>query len=84
MATGSEALDQIVVAWYTQGIRKRPLREYVLWLARKLDPLPGGVPSGLVNVRGWRSQVFVVGQLQEGRSTAGGFRRLITRDCWRC
>ncbi|MCT4365499.1 MAG: SufE family protein [Synechococcaceae cyanobacterium MAG-AL1] len=66
MATGSEALDQIVDRLRDTKDPKRRY-EYVLWLARKLDPLPEEFRQDSVKVRGCVSQVFVVGQLQEGR-----------------
>jgi cysteine desulfuration protein SufE len=41
--------------------------EYVLWLAKKLEPLPEEFRQEAFKVKGCVSQVFVVGQLQGGR-----------------
>ena len=41
--------------------------EYVLWLANKLAPFPEELRRDQYKVRGCVSQVYVVGELQEGR-----------------
>ena len=40
--------------------------EYVLWLAKKLDPLPPDQQTDDIKVRGCVSQVFVRGDLNNG------------------
>ena len=65
-ASGSAALDRIIerLAGTTDPRRRY---EYVLWLARKLEPLPDPLRQEVYKVRGCVSQVFVVGSLQDGR-----------------
>jgi cysteine desulfuration protein SufE len=41
--------------------------EYVLWLAKKLEPFPDELRQDAFKVKGCVSQVYVVGSLQEGR-----------------
>lgn len=41
--------------------------EYVLWLARRLEPLPEELRQEQYKVKGCVSQVYVVASLQEGR-----------------
>ncbi|MFM2159266.1 MAG: hypothetical protein RLZZ124_1740 [Cyanobacteriota bacterium] len=66
MATGSEKLDQIVERLKgTADPRRR--YEYVLWLAKKLQPLPEDFRNEAFKVKGCVSQVYVVGQLVNGR-----------------
>jgi cysteine desulfuration protein SufE len=65
MVTGSDALDRIVQRLAeTQDPRRR--YEYVLWLARKLAPLPDEFRQEVFKVRGCVSQVHVVGELRDG------------------
>jgi cysteine desulfuration protein SufE len=65
MVTGSDALDRIVKRLAeTQDPRRR--YEYVLWLAKKLAPLPEELRQEVFKVRGYVSQVYVVGQLRDG------------------
>ncbi|QVL52172.1 MAG: SufE family protein [Cyanobium sp. M30B3] len=65
-ATGSAALDQIVHRLAgTSDPRRR--YEYVLWLAKKLEPLPEEFRNDAFKVKGCVSQVYVVGQLQDGK-----------------
>jgi cysteine desulfuration protein SufE len=66
IATGSEALDRIVerLAGSTDPRRRY---EYVLWLAKKLQPLPGEFRNDAFKVKGCVSQVYVVGQLEDGK-----------------
>ena len=66
MSTGSAALDRIVERLGSTSDPKRRY-EYVLWLAKKLEPLPEPFRQEAYKVRGCVSQVHVVGQLQEGR-----------------
>ena len=64
-STGSEALDRMVERLGgTADPRRR--YEYVLWLAKKLTPLPVEQQSDNLRVRGCVSQVFVRGELQQG------------------
>jgi cysteine desulfuration protein SufE len=65
MATGSAALDQMVQRLAgTSDARRR--YEYVLWLAKKLEPLPEEFRNDVFKVKGCVSQVYVVGQLRDG------------------
>jgi cysteine desulfuration protein SufE len=66
MSTGSEALDRIVERLRSTSDPKRRY-EYVLWLARKLEPLPNEFRQDPFKVKGCVSQVYVVGELLEGR-----------------
>jgi len=66
MATGSEKLDQIVERLKGTADPKRRY-EYVLWLAKKLQPLPEEFRNDAFKVKGCVSQVYVVGQLMEGK-----------------
>ncbi|MGA0022296.1 MAG: SufE family protein [Vulcanococcus sp.] len=66
MATGSEKLDQIVERLKSTADPKRRY-EYVLWLAKKLDPLPEEFRNDAFKVKGCVSQVYVVGQLVDGK-----------------
>ena len=66
MSTGSAALDRIVERLGSTSDPKRRY-EYVLWMAKKLEPLPDPFRQEAYKVRGCVSQVHVVGQLQEGR-----------------
>ena len=66
MATGSEKLDQIVERLKGTADPKRRY-EYVLWLAKKLEPLPEDCRNDAFKVKGCVSQVYVVGQLVDGR-----------------
>jgi cysteine desulfuration protein SufE len=65
MGTGSSALDRIVERLGSSGDPKRRY-EYVLWLAKKLDPLPDDLRQDTFKVRGCVSQVYVVGSLADG------------------
>jgi cysteine desulfuration protein SufE len=66
MNTGSAALDRIVERLASTSDPKRRY-EYVLWLAKKLPPFPEELRQEAFKVRGCVSQVYVVGQLREGR-----------------
>ena len=63
--TGSEALDHMVERLGGTADPKRRY-EYVLWLAKKLDPLPQDQQTDDIKVRGCVSQVFVRGDLSNG------------------
>ncbi|MCH9713180.1 MAG: SufE family protein [Cyanobacteria bacterium] len=65
MATGSAALDQMVQRLAGTSDAKRRY-EYVLWLAKKLEPLPEEFRNDVFKVKGCVSQVYVVGQLRDG------------------
>ena len=66
MATGSPKLDQIVERLKGTADPKRRY-EYVLWLAKKLEPLPEQVLQDAFKVQGCDSQVYVVGELVNGK-----------------
>ncbi len=66
MATGSPALDRIVERLKSSSDPKRRY-EYVLWLAKKLEPLADQFRQEAFKVKGCVSQVYVVGELQDGR-----------------
>ena len=66
MVTGSDALDRIVKR-LAETTDPRRRYEYVLWLAKKLEPLPEEFRQDVFKVRGCVSQVHVVGQLRDGR-----------------
>ena len=61
-STGSEALDRMVERL---GGTADPNRryEYVLWLAKKLEPMPPEEQTEEIKVKGCVSQVFVRGSL---------------------
>ena len=64
--SGSPALDRIVERLKTSADPKRRY-EYVLWLAKKLEPLPDEFRQEVFKVKGCVSQVYVVGELRDGR-----------------
>ncbi len=64
--SGSPALDQMVERLSGSGDPRRRY-EYVLWLGKKLDPLPDDFRQDTYKVKGCASQVYVVGMLREGR-----------------
>lgn len=66
MSTGSETLDAIVERLRSTSDPKRRY-EYVLWLAKKLEPLPEEFRQEVFKVKGCVSQVYVVGQLVDGK-----------------
>ncbi len=63
--TGSEALDRMVDRLSGTSDPKRRY-EYVLWLAKKLQPMPADEQTEAIKVKGCVSQVFVRGQLDNG------------------
>jgi cysteine desulfuration protein SufE len=64
-STGSPALDRIIERLATTADPKRRY-EYVLWLAKKLEPLPEDLRQEPFKVKGCVSQVYVVGSLRDG------------------
>jgi cysteine desulfuration protein SufE len=66
MATGSAALDRIVERLGSTGDPRRRY-EYVLWLAKKLEPFPEELRREDYKVKGCVSQVYVVGSLEDGK-----------------
>ena len=66
MASGSQKLDQIVERLKGTADPKRRY-EYVLWLAKKLEPLPEEFRNDAFKVQGCVSQVYVVAQLVDGQ-----------------
>lgn len=66
MSTGSPALDRLVERLGGSADPKRRYA-YVLWLAKKLDPLPEDLRQEAFKVRGCVSQVYVVGSLANGQ-----------------
>jgi cysteine desulfuration protein SufE len=65
-ATGSQALDKIVERLAGTADPKRRY-EYVLWLAKKLEPLPEAFRNDAFKVKGCVSQVYVVAELVDGK-----------------
>ncbi|MCP9886547.1 SufE family protein [Cyanobium sp. ATX 6A2] len=65
IATGSKALDRMVERLAGSADPRRRY-EYVLWLAKKLQPLPEEFRNDAFKVKGCVSQVYVVGELQNG------------------
>ncbi|MCP9858453.1 MULTISPECIES: SufE family protein [unclassified Cyanobium] len=66
MATGSPALDRIVERLGSSSDPRRRY-EYVLWLAKKLEPFPDDLRLDAFKVKGCVSQVYVVGHLEQGK-----------------
>ena len=64
-STGSDALDRMVERLGSTADPKRRY-EYVLWLAKKLEPLPEEQQTEAIKVKGCVSQVFVQGRLDQG------------------
>ena len=64
-STGSEALDRMVEKLGSTADPKRRY-EYVLWLAKKLEPMPADQQTEAIQVKGCVSQVFVQGRLDDG------------------
>ena len=76
---GSEGLNTMIKKLKaTTDSRRR--YEYVLWLAKKLPDLPEELRIETLKVKGCVSQVFVLGELLEGRLYWKGYSdALITR-----
>ena len=66
MSTGSAALDRIVERLAGSSDPKRRY-EYVLWLAKKLEPLPEELRQEAFKVKGCVSQVYVIASLDNGK-----------------
>ena len=66
MATSSPALDRIVERLAGSSDPKRRY-EYVLWLAKKLEPLPEELRQEAFKVKGCVSQVYVIASLNNGK-----------------
>ena len=64
-SSGSDALDRMVEKLAGTPDPKRRY-EYVLWLAKKLKPLPVEQQTEAIKVQGCVSQVFVQGVLEQG------------------
>ena len=64
-STGSDALDRMVERLGSTADPKRRY-EYVLWLAKKLEPMPEEQQTEAIKVKGCVSQVFVQGRLDQG------------------
>ena len=64
--TGSPALDRIVERLGAAADPKRRY-EYVLWLAKRLEPFPEALRREELKVRGCVSQVYVMGDLVDGK-----------------
>ena len=64
-STGSEALDRMVEKLGSTADPKRRY-EYVLWLAKRLEPMPAEQQTEAIKVKGCVSQVFVQGRLEQG------------------
>ena len=64
-STGSEALDRMVEKLGSTADPKCRY-EYVLWLAKKLEPMPAEQQTEAIKVKGCVSQVFVQGRLEQG------------------
>ena len=64
-STGSEALDRMVEKLGSTADPKRRY-EYVLWLVKKLEPMPAEQQTEAIKVKGCVSQVFVQGRLEQG------------------
>ena len=64
--TGSAELDGIVARLSGTADPKRRY-EYVLWLAKGLEPLPDTYRQDAFKVKGCVSQVYVVAQLVDGK-----------------
>ncbi len=76
---GSDSLNEMVKKLKaTSDARRR--YEYVLWLAKKLPDMPEEIRTEKLKVKGCISQVFVYGELVEGRLSWQGYSdALITR-----
>ncbi len=76
---GSKALDSIVQRLSSTGDpRKR--YEYILWLSKKLPVMPKELQKTEIKVKGCISEVYVLGELVEGKvQWQGDSDALITR-----
>ena len=77
--TGSAALDRMVERLGSTADPKRRY-EYVLWLAKKLKPMPADQQTEEIKVKGCVSQVFVRGHIDDGTMQwSGDSDALITK-----
>lgn len=76
---GSPVLDKMVTKLKsTSNPRKR--YEYVLWIAKRLPPLPKESLTESIKVKGCISQVYVLGELNDGKISWKGYSdALITK-----
>ena len=65
-STGSVNLDRIVQRLSSTTDPRRRY-EYVLWLAKKLEPFPDSLRDDSHKVKGCVSQVYVVGKVVDGK-----------------
>nr|APP88512.1 putative SufE protein [Paulinella micropora] len=64
-STGSEKLDNILKRLRrTNDVKRR--YEYILWLAKKLEPLPLEFRQDIFKVKGCVSNVYIVAELKGG------------------
>ena len=76
---GSEALNKIVTRLKTTKEAKKRY-EYVLWLAKKLPPIPEDMQDQKIKVQGCISQVYIIGSLVNGKiNWKGDSDALITK-----
>ncbi|WP_320668069.1 SufE family protein [Prochlorococcus sp. MIT 1307] len=76
---GSESLNEMIKKLKATSDSRRRY-EYVLWLAKKLPTLAEELRIDALKVKGCISQVFVLGQLVEGKLEWQGYSdALITR-----
>ena len=76
---GSEALNKMLKKLKATSDPRRRY-EYLLWLAKKLPHLPEELRTETIKVKGCVSQVFVLGDLIDGRLQWQGYSdALITR-----
>ena len=76
---GSEALNEMISKLRATSDQRRRY-EYVLWLAKKLPELKEDLRTEAIKVKGCISQVFVLGELVEGRLQWRGYSdALITK-----
>ncbi|MDP6834252.1 MAG: SufE family protein [Prochlorococcaceae cyanobacterium ETNP1_MAG_9] len=76
---GSKALNEMVQKLKTTSDSRRRY-EYVLWLAKKLPDLPKELRTESRKVKGCVSEVFVLGEMTQGRIKWLGYSdALITR-----
>ncbi len=76
---GSEVLDKMVIRLQKTSDPHRKY-EYVLWLAKKLTPMRQDYLTESFKVKGCVSQVYVFGELKEGKVSWQGYSdALITK-----
>ena len=76
---GSKSLDNLIARLQSTSNLKRRY-EYVLWLAKSLPVLPKELHGGTTKVKGCISEVYVLGELVNGKIHWKGFSdALITK-----